>query len=333
MRSYACVGRQRPTGRLRCALRREGYVAESVVTRTPASVALAAVKQLRPKQWTKNAFLFAALIFSAEFLDPVSVMRACIGFAAFCLLSSTGYVLNDFLDREADRKHPKKRFRPIASGALPIPMAWVLMLVIAVGGSALAINLSWQFLAIAYLYLFTTLSYSFYFKHRVILDVMVLSSGFVWRAIAGAIAIGVAVSPWLFLCTAFLALFLGFNKRRAELLHVGANTGTRRNLQDYSPKMLEQFQSIVTGSTVLCYALYTVNNNHTTWMVLTIPWVLYGVFRYIYLVDRHGEGGAPDETLLRDRPMLITGLGYVLTAMAVLVASQSGWMPDLIPTN
>ena len=308
-------------------------MAEPLVKRTPASIILAAVKQLRPKQWTKNAFLFAALIFSAQFLDPTMVFRATLGFAAFCLLSSTGYVLNDYLDREADRKHPKKRFRPIASGALPIPAALTLMVAIAVGGSAIAFSLSWQFLAIAYLYLFTTLSYSFYFKHRVILDVMVLSSGFVWRAIAGAIAIGVAVSPWLFLCTAFLALFLGFNKRRAELLHIGADSGTRRNLQDYSPKMLEQYQSIVTGSTVLCYALYTVNNDHTTWMVLTIPWVLYGIFRYIYLVDRHGEGGAPDETLLRDRPMLLTGLGYVLTAVVVLLGSQAGWMPELIPTH
>jgi 4-hydroxybenzoate polyprenyltransferase len=293
---------------------------------------IAAVKQLRPKQWTKNAFLFAALIFSTEFLDPVQVVRSLLGFSAFCMLSSTGYVLNDYLDREADRNHPKKRFRPIASGALPIPAAWVLMLVIAATGTALALSLSWQFLAIAYLYLFTTLSYSFYFKHRVILDIMVLSSGFVWRAIAGAVAIGVAVSPWLFLCTAFFALFLGFNKRRAELLHVGADSGTRRNLQDYSPKMLEQFQSIVTGSTVLCYALYTVNNDHTTWMVLTIPFVLYAIFRYIYLVDRHGEGGAPDETLLRDGPMLITGTAYVATAVIVLLCHQAGMMPDLIPT-
>ena len=163
-------------------------MAEPLVTRTPASVAKAAIKQLRPKQWTKNAFLFAALIFSTEFLDPLSVMRTLQGFAAFCLLSSTGYVLNDYLDREADRKHPKKRFRPIASGALPIPAAWMLMVAIAVGGSALALTLSWQFLAIAYLYLATTLSYSFYFKHRVILDIMVLSSGFVWRAVAGAVA-------------------------------------------------------------------------------------------------------------------------------------------------
>ncbi len=305
---------------------------DAAIQRTTTSIALAALRQLRPKQWTKNVFLFAALVFSVEFLDPSSVMRTLLGFASFCLLSSTGYVLNDYLDREADKNHPKKRFRPIASGALPLSAAWFLMAAVWIGGTALALTLSWQFTVIAYLYLFSTLSYSFYFKHRVILDVMVLSLGFVWRAIAGAVALGVQISPWLFLCTAFLSLFLAFNKRRAELLHVGASSGTRQNLQDYSPKMLEQFQSIVTASTLLCYALYTVNNHHTTWLVLTIPWVLYGLFRYIYLVDRHGEGGAPDETLLRDRPMLFTGLGYILTAILVLLGAQFGWLPDLIPS-
>jgi 4-hydroxybenzoate polyprenyltransferase len=301
-----------------------------MVKKTPASIAVAALKQLRPKQWTKQVFLFPALIFSGGFLDPVAIAQASLGCFAFCMLSSTGYVLNDFLDREADKKHPKKKFRPIASGTLPIPAAVVLLLTIWLIGTVAAYSLSPAFLAVAYLYLATTLSYSFYFKHRVILDVMLLAMGFVWRVVAGAVAIEVQVSPWLFLCTAFVSLFLGFNKRRAELLHVGANTGTRRNLADYSPRMLEQFQSIVTGSTVLCYALYTVLGP-TTWMILTIPWVLYGIFRYIYLVDRHGEGGAPDETLLRDRPMLFTGLGYVITAIAVLILNDHQLLPELMP--
>lgn len=301
------------------------------VQRRP-NVALAAIKQLRPKQWTKNALLFAALVFSGRVLDPDSVVRALAGFAAFCLLSSSGYVLNDYLDRDADRKHPKKRHRPIASGALPAWVALVEMTLAAIAGIGIGVWLGWPFLAVSLVYLATTLAYSFYFKHKVILDVMFLGSGFVWRAIAGAVAIQVAVSPWLFLCTAFLALFLGFNKRRAELLQLGAEGGTRRNLADYSPKMLEQYQSIVTGSTVLCYALYTVLGE-TTWMVATIPFVLYGIFRYIYLVDRHGEGGAPDETLLSDRPLLWTVLAYGAVAVSVILAHQYDALPMLIPAR
>ena len=278
----------------------------------------AAVKQLRPKQWAKNVFLFAAIIFSRKFTDPDAVMKVLIGFASFSLVASSGYILNDYLDREADRKHPKKRFRPIASGALPIPVAWVLLVGCLIGGFGLAWSLGPAFLGITVVYLVTTKSYSFYFKHRVILDVMFLASGFVWRAIAGALAIGVHVSPWLFLCTAFVALFLGFNKRYAELLQLGDKAGTRRNLQHYSPKILEQYQAIVTASTVLCYALYTVQGT-TPWMTLTIPYVLYGIFRYIYLVEQKGQGGAPDETLLSDVPILVNGLLFALTAAAVLL--------------
>lgn len=298
--------------------------------RTPVTVVRAAVKQMRPKQWAKNVFMLPALIFSKEFLEPDSLLLFAVGFFSFSMLASAGYVFNDYLDREADRKHPKKRLRPIASGALPVPAAWALLAACMLSGVAAGLWLSPMFLAVALTYLCTTLSYSFYFKHKVILDVMFLSSGFVWRAIAGAVAIGVHVSTWLFLCTAFLSLFIGFNKRRAELVAVGAHSGTRRNLAEYSPKMLDQFQAIVTGSVVLCYALYTVQGP-TPWMTLTIPWVLYGIFRYIYLVDRHGEGGAPDETLFRDRAMLATGIGYGITAMGVLLLNDAGWLPVLAP--
>jgi 4-hydroxybenzoate polyprenyltransferase len=290
---------------------------------------VAAVKQLRPKQWFKNIFLFPALLFSGRFLEPDPVIASLIGFGAFSLLASSGYILNDYLDREADRKHPKKRFRPIASGALPIPAAWILFALAIGGGVALSLSLSPAFLFIGMVYLTTTLSYSFYFKHRVILDVLFLASGFLWRTIAGAVAIRVEVSPWLFLCTAFVALFFGFNKRRGELLQVGAHTGTRRNLAEYSPQMLEQFQAIVTSGTIITYLLYTVLGP-TGWMTLTIPMVLYGIFRYIYLIDRHGEGGAPDETLLRDRPMLLTGVLYLATAVFVLLADSGGWLPNLL---
>lgn len=298
--------------------------------RTASTVARAAVKQLRPKQWAKNVFMLPALIFSLEIFEPASLVTFGVGVVSFSMLASAGYVFNDYLDREADRKHPKKRFRPIASGALPVPAAVALLVFCLVTGVASGAWLGPMFLLVALTYLTTTLSYSFYFKHKVILDVMFLSSGFVWRALAGALAIRVHVSAWLFLCAAFLSLFLAFNKRRAELMQVGAHTGTRRNLAEYSPKMLDQFQAIVTGSVVLCYALYTVQGP-TPWMTLTIPWVLYGIFRYIYLVESKGEGGAPDETLFRDWPMLVTGTGYGLTALAVLVADHQSWLPPLSP--
>jgi 4-hydroxybenzoate polyprenyltransferase len=304
-------------------------VAEPLVQRTPGTVVVAAVRQLRPKQWAKNVFLFPALLFSGHFTQLDAVVAALTGFAAFCMLSSTGYILNDYLDREADRKHPKKRFRPIASGALPVPAAWALLVLCLAAGVGLSLLLGPSFLLIGLVYLATTLSYSFYFKHKVLLDILFLASGFVWRTIAGAVAIDVHVSEWLFLCTVFVALFFGFNKRRAELLHVGAHSGTRRALAEYSPQMLEQFQAIVTSATIITYLLYTVMGP-TGWMTLTIPMVLYGMFRYIYLIDRHGEGGAPDETLLRDRPMLLTGVLYLTTALFVLVASDHGWLPALL---
>jgi 4-hydroxybenzoate polyprenyltransferase len=304
-------------------------MAEPLIARTPATVLVAAVKQLRPKQWFKNVFLLPALLFSGRFLEPGPVFGVAVAFAAFSLLSSSGYILNDWLDREADRKHPKKKLRPIASGALPAPAAWILMIGCLTGGLALSATLGGGFVLVACVYLATTLSYSFVFKHVVLLDVMFLSAGFVWRAIAGAVAIDVSVSAWLLLSTVFVALFFGFNKRRAELLHVGAHTGTRRNLAEYSPQMLEQFQAIVTSGMIMTYMLYTVLGP-TGWMTLTIPPTLYAIFRYIYLIDRHGEGGAPDETLLRDRPMLLAGVVYVVIAVLVLLGNHYGMLPVLL---
>jgi 4-hydroxybenzoate polyprenyltransferase len=296
---------------------------------TAGGVLVAAFKQLRPKQWTKNVFLLAALVFAREFTNPAAIGRAMVGFASFSLLASCGYVLNDYLDREADRKHPKKRFRPIASGALPLRAAQALMVVTLLGGLASAWALGVPFFATAVGYLVTTLSYSLWFKHIVILDVMFLALCYVWRVVGGAMAIPVLVSTWLFLCTAFFALFVGFNKRRAELNKLGDKAGTRRNLIEYNNRMLEEFQSIVTGNTVLCYSLYAVLGP-TPWMSLTIPFVLYAVFRYIYLVEQRGEGGAPDETLLSDVPILASSVLYGITAIAVLYADGAGWLPELL---
>jgi len=286
---------------------------------------LAAVAALRPKQWTKNGLLIAALVFSARNgvsnLTRIDDWFLFIGaFISFCLLSSTGYVYNDLRDAEADRAHPKKRFRPIAAGELSPTGAWVLMAVCFAGSMAVASWVGVPFVICALLYFATTLSYSTIFKHYVILDVMFLSACYLWRAVAGAVAIDVPISPWLLLCTAFLALFLGFNKRRGEIMLLdGRKSGTRKALDHYSPAMLQEFQAITTSGTIISYALYTVLGSPTPWLLLTLPYALYGIFRYIYLVDQRGEGAAPDETLLKDVPILLTVALYVATAVAVIV--------------
>ena len=185
-----------------------------------------------------------------------------------------------------------------------------------------ALGLAWvvspQFFVVSLLYFATTLSYSVYFKHIVILDVMFLAACYLWRPVAGAVAIGVAISPWLLLCTAFLALFLGFNKRRGEIMLLEGIGGTRKSLDEYSPAMLSEFQAITTSGTIISYALYTVLGSPTDWLLLTLPFVLFGIFRYIYLMDQKGEGAAPDETLLRDRPILVTCVLYLIVVVAVL---------------
>ena len=288
------------------------------------------LRVLRPKQWIKNGLLFAALIFSGRFTEPALWGQVFAGFMAFSLLASGGYVLNDYLDRKADRQHPKKQHRPIASGEVLEPLALALLVGCIGFGLALAWWLSWGFFAVSMAYLLTTLSYSLYFKHVVILDVMWIALGFLLRALAGAIAISVPFSEWLFLCAGMLALFIGFHKRRGELVALGPQQATRRNLAEYSLAMLDQFQAVITGAVVVCYCLYALLGSSTNWMVLTVPFVLYGMFRFIYLVDQKGEGGAPDETLLRDRPLMLTVVSYTLVAMAVLQADAHNLLPPVI---
>ena len=297
------------------------------------NILLAALRALRPKQWTKNAFLLAALLFSFEFTNPEAILKTAWGIACFCLISSTGYIFNDLRDRDADALHPKKHKRPIASGALPVNAAWVEMAVIFTIGTAGAFLLSPGFGAVAMLYFVTTMSYTLHFKHQVILDIMFLAAGFIWRAIAGAVAIGVIISPWLLLCTGFLALFLGFNKRRGEIVLLGVEKAatTRKNLSEYSTSMLDEFQAITTSGTIISYALYTVQGSPTPWLLITLPFVLYVIFRYIYLVQGRGEGDAPDETLLKDKPILLTALLYGLTTVGVLVALEMGYIQGQLP--
>ncbi|MDP2305232.1 MAG: decaprenyl-phosphate phosphoribosyltransferase [Pseudomonadota bacterium] len=282
---------------------------------------LAALAALRPKQWAKNVLLLPAIIFSDAIRSPAEWGHLGIAFVAFCLLSSTGYIFNDWRDIEADRRHPKKRFRPLASGELTERTAWLVMALAFLGALSIAWSLSPQYFVVALLYFATTLTYSSYFKHIVILDVMFLAACYLWRPVAGAVAIGVAISPWLLLCTAFLALFLGFNKRRGEIMLLEGVGGTRKSLDEYSPAMLSEFQAITTSGTIISYALYTVLGSPTDWLLVTLPFVLFGICRYIYLMDQKGEGAAPDETLLRDRPILVTCVLYLIVAVAVLVVA------------
>jgi 4-hydroxybenzoate polyprenyltransferase len=269
------------------------------------------VRSLRPAQWAKNLFVLAPLVFGRQLSDLEAVKRALLALVAFCCASSAVYLINDIRDREADRNHPLKKLRPLAAGTLSVSTAVIATAVLAAVAIALALYLGPSFTTVLGSYLLLNVLYSLWFKHMVILDVMSISLGFVLRVLAGAEATGVVVSRWLFLCTIFLALFLAFSKRRHEItLLAGAASGQRRVLDHYSPAFLDQMINVVTASSVVAYALYsvspeTVEKYHTQHLVYTIPMVLYGIFRYLYLMyQRPGERN-PTEAILRDPPFLI----------------------------
>lgn len=279
------------------------------------------MQSLRPAQWAKNLFVLAPLVFGDLLLDGRAAARAILALLAFCCASSAVYLVNDLRDREEDRRHPIKRLRPLAAGTLGVPTAFAAIAVLAVAAFAVALFLGPSFAWILGAYMALNVLYTLWFKHMVILDVMSISLGFVLRVEAGGEATGVAVSRWLFLCTTFLALFLAFSKRRHEitLLNEGA-AGQRPVLDHYSPAFLDQMINVVTASAVVSYALYavapeTVRKFHTENLIYTIPLVLYGIFRYLYLLyQRPGERN-PTETILRDLPFL---LNMGLWGLAVL---------------
>jgi 4-hydroxybenzoate polyprenyltransferase len=266
---------------------------------------------LRPSQWTKNLILFAGLLFGQRLTDWPSVLSAIAAFVVFCLLSGVVYLINDVADRDADRRHPVKKYRPIASGEVSVATALTLAALLGTGGIAAAfwIRPSFGVLATAYLALLGL--YSGSLKHVVIIDVLTIAIGFVLRAAAGAVAIAVEVGPWLYVLTILLAVFLGLSKRRHELvLLAGQATGHRRILEEYSPYLLDQMISVVTASTLVAYAIYTVSPDtiakfHTHLLGLTLPFPMYGIFRYLYLVHQKEGGGSPSEMLLTDRPLLV----------------------------
>jgi 4-hydroxybenzoate polyprenyltransferase len=284
---------------------------------------LSLIKALRPRQWIKNGFVFAAIIFDGQLLQPAPTFRTLLGFLLLCTTSSTVYILNDLADIEADRAHPTKRYRPIASGELPLTSARVIGIILLAVSLLGAYALAPAFFLIVLGYLTMNFFYSYWLKHVPILDVFIIASGFVLRVAAGASLITVErFSPWLYVCTTLLALFIGFGKRRAEILLLADEANSHRKVLDgYSLDLLDQFIVIVSSLTIMAYSLYTFsaeNLPESNLMMLTIPLVIYGIFRYLHLIHVEKLGGAPEELVIRDKPLLATLVLWGLSSIAIL---------------
>lgn len=281
---------------------------------------------MRPKQWLKNALVFAALVFSDNLLDPGRIAEVAVAFVCFCMASSAVYLLNDLRDRESDRRHPVKRFRPIAAGQVAPEHAVIAALTLAGVALGAGFALTPGFAAVLAGYMLLNIAYSLYLKHHVIVDVFAISAGFVLRAAGGAVVLSVPISPWLYVCTIVLSLFIGFGKRRSELTLLEDDAGShRKNLDDYSEPLLDQYIVVTAGATVMAYSLYTfvapnLPENHL--MMATIPFVLYGIFRYLFLVHQKQEGGAPEQVILTDRPLLGA---VVLWGVASVIILYGPW--------
>ncbi len=286
---------------------------------SPRSRARAAFAALRPRQWSKNLLLFAGLVFAAKLGDATRWLEAIGAFAAYCAASSAAYLVNDVRDAAHDREHPIKRLRPVASGELPPRLALVLagsLATVAVGAAA-ALG-PWS---IAFMAAFLALqgAYTAGLKHVVLIDVLAIAGLFVIRASAGAEAVAVRISPWLLICTGLLALFLALAKRRAELVLVGAaETPGRPVLEGYSLALVDQLVSVVAASTVIAYSLYTFTARDSKAMMATVPFVVYGVFRYLLLLHRHDLGEEPENVLLTDVPLILTIVSWAATSAAIL---------------
>ena len=289
------------------------------------AMARALFKTMRPRQWTKNGFVYAALVFDGKLFEPTLFLRTTVAFVCFCLISSATYLINDLVDIEKDRQHPTKRHRPLAAGTLPPWVAIATAILFVILCLPVAFWISPSFGAILTGYLLLTLAYTFYLKRVVIVDLLVLAGGFVLRVAGGVAVIDVErFSPWLYVCMVLLALFIVMGKRRHELILLeGKASSHRTSLENYNLRFIDEMIALVTSAIVMAYSLYTFSApnlplNHT--MMLTIPFVLYGLFRYLYLIHVKGEGGAPEELLLRDRPLLIDVALWVLAVVIVMYA-------------
>ncbi|MEE9500602.1 MAG: decaprenyl-phosphate phosphoribosyltransferase [Candidatus Aminicenantaceae bacterium] len=281
-------------------------------------------KSIRPQQWLKNLFIFAPLIFSENIFNRSMFLLSLLAFAVFCLLSGALYILNDLKDIEEDRLHPIKSKRPLVAGRLKKSQAIAAFVILSFVSLLLAAMVNREFLWVCLVYFVIQISYSFALKHVVILDVFIVASGFFLRVIAGAVAIQVQISPWLLICTTLLALFLALSKRRHEILLLDEEAVNHRPiLKEYSPYLLDQMISVATASTVIAYCLYTISGETiekfgTNKLILTIPFVLYGIFRYLYLIHQKAEGGTPETLILKDRPLLFDVFLWITSAALII---------------
>ena len=286
----------------------------------------ALLKTMRPRQWPKNIFIFAALVFDKQLLNAEAFLRTLAGFVLFCLISSSVYIFNDLADVEADRQHPDKKNRPIAAGKLPVSVAWVAGIGLVIVALSLAYLLAPNFAAVLFIYFLLNIAYSKWLKHIPIIDVFVIAAGFVLRVHAGVTLIQVErFSPWLYVVMTLLSLFLGFGKRRAELALLAHGAGSHRKvLEGYTLPLLDQYIMIVSGTTIVAYSLYTFsapNVPKNDSMMLTIPFVVYTIFRYLYLIEVKHAGGAPEEILLSDRPFQIAMILWAVAVLAIFYFS------------
>jgi 4-hydroxybenzoate polyprenyltransferase len=282
------------------------------------------LRLLRPHQWLKNGFVFIGLLFGHAWNDPHKLSQALAAFVAFCLLASAVYVMNDLIDREQDRRHPKKKLRPLAAGTVSVRAAVVLGVLCLIAGGVIAVRYAgsapWLFLA----YVVMNLGYCFGLKHVVILDVFIIAAGFMLRILAGTLGIDIAPSHWLLLCGLMVTLFLGFAKRRAELnALLQESAGHRRVLEHYTAAMLDQFITIAAAGTIISYSLYTVSAetvalHGTRGLMVTIPFVVYGILRYLWRLHRQGGGGDPAQELLGDPHLLTAAAGWLVVVLALL---------------
>jgi len=289
---------------------------------------LALIRSMRPEQWLKNGFVLAPIVFSGLVHDPVAWARSLAAVAAFCAASSAVYLINDVIDREADRSHPIKKNRAIASGEVSVATALAVAVMLTAAAIAIAVWLGGWFPAVVVAYVALVLLYSAVLKRAVFLDVLVVAAGFVLRVVGGAVAIDVPVSHWILLVAYLLALYLALGKRRSELALLGDEAGNHRVvLGHYTLPMVDQAISVVLGATVLAYALYTVAPDTVAkvgseGLLATVPIVLYGLFRYLYLLHKHELGGSPTRVLLTDRPLLICVVIWLAVAAVVINASH-----------
>lgn len=282
------------------------------------------IRSLRPKQWTKNVIVFAGLFFAEDMFDLNKIIPAGLAFVVFCMASSGGYLINDVMDRKKDALHPVKKFRPIAAGLVQAPVAVVLGICMLLGSSLAGFYLNSAFGLLITFYMIMTLSYSFWLKRIIILDVLVIASGFVLRAIGGTLAINELISSWLIICTIFLSLFLALTKRRSEFMALGDQAASvRKTLSKYNAQFLDQMISTATAACLISYALYTLDNGTvvkfgTRNLAFTLPFVIYGLFRYLFLVHQHNAGESIESALLSDTPILLCVFLYAVTVAAII---------------